>query len=92
MLLISLVAILVSAIPMLMLCIGDPKRRRATGTTGAAMGSNMRRSLALAACLPGIACVSIGQVAAFVLWLGGCALFGWLLSALFRHEAGAQKS
>jgi hypothetical protein len=91
MLLISFIAVLVSAIPILILCMGDPKRLRAAGESKAGMRSGARRLLAIAACLPGIACISLGQIAAFVLWLGGCALFGWLLSALFQYQSAAQK-
>ncbi len=90
MILIASIAIAVSALPILILCIGDPKRLRAAGTKAPGMGSGTRRALAFSACLPGLALMLTAQMAAFVLWLGGSALFGWLLSGLFQYQAGAQ--
>jgi hypothetical protein len=93
MLFISSIAILVSAIPILILCIGDPKRRRAAGLKDSGFGpdTRQRQRLSIAACLPGIACICAGEIAAFVLWLGGCALFGWFLAALFQGRTDALK-
>jgi hypothetical protein len=84
MFLLATIAFLVSAIPIIMLCIGDPKRRRAVGGKGDGMAPGKRRLLAAAACLPGLACALLGDPAALMMWLGGCALLGWALAAWFR--------
>lgn len=85
----ALTALALSAIPILVLCIGDPKRRRAAGGGEGGMASGRRRMFAAAACIPGIACALLGDAAAFLMWLGGCALVGWALAACFRASAKA---
>lgn len=80
---VALVAIALSAILIIILCVGDPKRRRAAGRTGRnagpAQSPKLRRILAAAACLPGLYCALTGDAAAFLIWLGGCGVIGWLL-------------
>lgn len=77
---VALSALVLSAIPILALCIGDPKRRRATGDKRGGMASGRRRLLAAVACLPGALCALSGDAAAFLMWFGGCALLGWALA------------
>lgn len=77
MILATLAATIVSALPILLLCIGDPKRRRTAGKGSGGMSVIRRRVLATLACVPGIACALSGDAAAFLMWLGGCALVGW---------------
>ncbi|MFY9351190.1 hypothetical protein [Sphingobium sp.] len=76
----TLVAILASAGLILLLGLGDPKRRRAAGQ-GEGHGASLRRLLAVAALLPGLAFLLYGDAAAFLLWLGGTAVAGWGISA-----------
>ncbi|CAN5198079.1 hypothetical protein BH10PSE12_BH10PSE12_36430 [soil metagenome] len=79
---VALIAIALSAILIVILCVGDPKRRRAAGRTGRngpAQSPELRRILAAAACLPGLYCALTGDAAAFLIWLGGCGVIGWLL-------------
>jgi hypothetical protein len=80
----ALGALALSAIPILLLCMGDPKRRRTIGIKGDGMATRQRRLLAAAACIPGVACIWVGDAPAFLMWLGGCALLGWALAACFR--------
>jgi len=65
---------------MILLCHGDPKRRRAAHQPGAAHGVSMRRLLAVAGLLPGLVLAGTGDAAAFLIWLGGCAVGGWLVA------------
>lgn len=82
----ALIALALSAIAILALCIADPKRRRAMGDSRTGMTPNQRRTLVAVACLPGFGCVLIGDAAAFFMWLGGCALIGWALAVWFRRD------
>lgn len=78
---VALAALAWSAVPIGLLCIRDPKRRRAAGD-GSGAATTTRRLLAVAACLPGLACILLGDAAALMMWLGGCALLGWAAAAL----------
>lgn len=78
----ALVALALSTIAILALCIGDPKRRRAAGDRSE-MSPRWRRLLVVGACLPGVACLLLGEVAAFMLWFGGSALSGWSVASYF---------
>jgi hypothetical protein len=78
---VATIALIVSAIPLVALCVGDPKRRRSIRRKDSGMALGRRRMLAAAACLPGVFCVVFGGAAAFLMWLGGCALLGWALAA-----------
>lgn len=80
----TLAALLLSAIPILLLCIGDPKRLRAADRKGGGMAQPKRRMLAALACVPGIACALTGDAAAFLMWMGGCAMVGWAATFCFR--------
>lgn len=79
----ALFALVLSAIPIVALCIGDPKRRRTVGRKEGAMPSDRRRLLLAIACAPGLACALLGDAPAFLIWLGGCVLIGWTLAARF---------
>lgn len=82
MILLALGALALSAIPILLLGIGDPKRRRAAGVKDGS-ASGQRWLLVLAACVPGLACALLGDSAAFIMWLGGSGLLGWAVAAYF---------
>lgn len=83
----SLLALLISGALIVMLCLGDPKRRRAARIGGEGQSTATRRLLAAAACLPGLYFAVIGDSAAFLVWLGGCAVVGWLVALGFRRPA-----
>jgi hypothetical protein len=40
------------------------------------------------ACVPGIALGGIGEVAAFLIWLGICAVIGWLATLSYSSLDG----
>jgi len=83
-------ALAVSAAFILWLSLGDPKRRRAEKLAGAGHSPALRRMLALGAMLPGLAIAASGDAAAFLIWLGGSAVIGWIvalgLSQLVRQS------
>ena len=81
-----LAAIAVSAILVAVLCRTDPKRRRAAGTSGPGSGLLFRRVLAIAACLPGLLFIFSGDAAAFLIWLGGCGVAGWLTALAYSAQ------
>jgi hypothetical protein len=64
---------------------GDPKRRRVAGLPATAQAAAKRRLLAIGALLPGVVLALLGDSAAFLLWLGSCAMGGWLV-AQFRYR------
>ena len=70
-------AIGASAILIVILCVSNPKRRRAAGTPEWRQTARTRRMLAAAAVLPGVLCILQGDAAAFLMWLGGSVLVGW---------------
>ncbi len=78
-----LAALALSAAFLFFLCLGDPKRRRSIRLPGEAQGQGMRRLLAGASLLPGIACAWDGGAAAFLIWLGGYAVLGWFITLFF---------
>jgi len=80
-------ALALSATLIVVLCQGDPKRLRAAGQKGTAMLPRRRRGLAALACLPGLGCALSGNSAAFMLWLGGCALAGWISATWPRRRS-----
>lgn len=83
------IAIAFSGLFITLLCIGDPKRRRSAYVPGEAQSAALRRLFAAAAVAPGVACALSGDAAAFLLWLGGCGVIGWLVTLAF---AGANRS
>lgn len=65
---------------------GDPKRRRVAGLPPGSHAAGKRRLLVVGALLPGLIPAAQGDSAAFLLWLGSCAIGGWLVAQLrFRH-------
>jgi hypothetical protein len=78
-------AIAVSALLLAILCRGDPKRRRSARLTGEGSSRATRWMLGLAACLPGVACLLSGNTAAFLVWMGGTGIAGWLVALVFHH-------
>ena len=86
---VGLASIGVSAAIIVLLCLGDPKRQRSLGRPGPAMPAARRRLLAVAACMPGLVCALLGDAAAFLMWLGGCALIGWAVAAWLRSARQA---
>lgn len=88
--LLTLASTAFSAAVIILLCLGDPKRRRSARIAGEGHGSNMRRLLAALAALPGILQAVSGNWAAFLIWLGGCAVGGWLVALLLSPEQGGQ--
>jgi hypothetical protein len=61
---------------------GDPKRRRIAGLRSGKQPVHVRRLLVLASLLPG-ACIALsGDASAFLIWLGICAIGGWLIAQL----------
>ena len=79
----TLIALAFSAVPILLLCAGDPKRRR-SAQNSAGMAVGMRRLLAALSVVPGVVCAASGDFAALLMWLGGCALVGWTATLCCR--------
>lgn len=84
---IALLAVAISAVIILILGRGDPKRRRTAKLAGEGQSTRTRRLLAALACMPGVYCALVGDAAAFMIWLGGCAVAGWFV-ALGFGQAG----
>ena len=61
---------------------GDPKRRRISGLRDVGQGGWRHRLAVVTALLPGVILAIIGDSAAFLVWLGGCALGGWGVAQL----------
>jgi len=78
-----LAAIAVSATFLILLCRGDPKRRRSARLPGTPQRTTARRWFTAASLLPGLAYALGGDGAAFLIWLGGYAVVGWLITLAF---------
>jgi hypothetical protein len=89
----TIAALALSVALLAMLCVGDPKRRRTAGLRDDATGRGMRRLLAVGSVLPGVALALAGDAAAFMIWIGGYAVFGWWFANLFcaRKAAPARR-
>ncbi|MEH3121684.1 MAG: hypothetical protein PGN16_06820 [Sphingomonas phyllosphaerae] len=85
----TVLALAFSGIAILGLCIGDPKRRRAAGATPGTL-AGARTLLTVAACIPGVICLFLGEAAAFMLWFGGSALGGWSVASYFASRSSRQ--
>jgi hypothetical protein len=72
-----------------LLCLNDPKRRRAARLAGEGYGLATRRMLVVAASLPGIACLLLDDAAAFLVWIGGVGVVGWLVTLLLTDRRQA---
>lgn len=77
------IAMAISAALILLLCIGDPKRRRAARIDGGEQSGTIRWMLSSAACVPGLYLAGIGDAAAFLIWLGACSVVGWCVATGF---------
>lgn len=75
-------ALCLSAILVVFLGIGDPKRRRSSGLSGKVPSKMQRWCLTTTLCLPGIAFLLSGDAAAFMMWLGGTAFIGWIVAQM----------
>ena len=76
-------ALAMSTALIVLLCIGDPKRRRARRIKGGEQSSAKRWLLSVAICVPGLGLALIGDSAAFLIWLGGYCVAGWLVAVGF---------
>ncbi|MET1753975.1 hypothetical protein ABVV53_00630 [Novosphingobium sp. RD2P27] len=76
----ALASLAASSAVIALLCLTDPKRRRALGLQAATNNSAHRGLVVCAAILPGLILAVAGDAAAFLLWLGGCAVIGWLIT------------
>lgn len=83
---IALTGIALSALAVLALCAGDPKRRRAIGQAGC-FSSRLRSVLVAATCFPSLAFAAMGYGAALAMWLGAIGLVGWFAAACFSKQA-----
>lgn len=81
--LLALSAVAFTAALVALLCLGDPKRRRAYGRQGRSHSNAMRRALVIAALMPGAAYALAGDAAAFFIWFGGSSVAGWCIALLF---------
>jgi hypothetical protein len=77
---------LLSAAIVAILAVIDPKRRRSMDR-GARSG--LRRLLALAVFVPGIALGCAGRWNDFLVWVGAAAIFGWAIAALANVRSRA---
>ena len=87
--LLTLTAILISATLILLLGLGDPKRRRAA-RQGEGQGSPLRRLLAVGAFLPGLTFILFSDAAAILLWLGGTAVAGWVVTLVLAPKSNVK--
>ena len=83
MMILLLACVIFSAAFLILLCLGDPKRRRSGRLRGTAQGTAVRRLLTVTSLLPGIFLALGGYAAAFLMWLGGYAVVGWLITLCF---------
>lgn len=81
-----IIAVAISAILIVSLCLGDPKRRRSLRMAGTGQTPTTRRLFAIAACIPGLLCAFQGDAAAFLIWLGGSSAVGWLIALWFNRQ------
>lgn len=86
--LLVLFAVAFSSVFLLLLCGSDPKRQRAVGGQSKKRGPAVRPLLVIFTALPGAFYALTAAPAAFFIWLGGCAVIGWLSTLLFsaRHN------
>lgn len=81
-------AIAVSVVMIALICRGDPKRRRAAHLSGDGHGRPLRWVLVLTVLAPGLYLAARGDAAAFLIWLGSCAVAGWLVTLwAWRRQA-----
>lgn len=89
---VAIAALAFSAILIVLLCRGDPKRRRTAYMPGAGQSAMVRRILVATACLPGLLIALSGDVAAFLIWLGGTTAIGWFITLWFSRSSRERAS
>ena len=62
------------------LFLGDPKRRRISGKIAGEHSPGLRWILTTTAVIPGMVLAMLGDSSRLFIWLGACAIFGWLVS------------
>ncbi|MEJ7933766.1 hypothetical protein WG907_05765 [Sphingobium sp. AN558] len=82
-------ALALSTACILAVALGDPKRRRSARLSGNGHRPAQRRLLTVCALLPGLFCIGHGDPSAFLIWLGGCAVAGWLIAIAFSRAAAS---
>ncbi|WP_043114114.1 hypothetical protein [Solimonas soli] len=88
-----LLAIVVSAVALLLLGRRDPKRLRAAVSSSLAPHTPaQRRALAALALAPGALLACAGQAAGFVIWLGAAVALGWLLTQMLAVGGRARRA
>lgn len=75
----ALLTIALSALPLLALALGDPKRLRSLRLRKPPTGRGPRQILAGACLLPGLLLALFGAWPAFLIWIGGLSFAAWLL-------------
>lgn len=74
-------SLIASGLPLLLLARRDPKRLRSVVASALAPhGRRTRQGLAAAALLPGLVLMGLGYWPAFLIWLGGITVAGWLFA------------
>jgi hypothetical protein len=69
-----------SLLPLIALALRDPKRLRSRRSARRGASRAERRVFAMASLVPGVLLAAVGQWPAFLIWLGGIAIAGWLLA------------
>lgn len=87
----AVIALALSAGCILIVALGDPKRRRAAQQSGDGHNPAQRRLLTICVLLPGLVCIVRGDPSAFLIWLGGCAVVGWLTAVAFSRPVAADR-
>jgi hypothetical protein len=85
----AVAAIALTTALLAVLCLNDPKRRRTARLQGQGHRVATRRMLGMAACLPGLACLMLGDAAAFLVWIGGLGIAGWFVTLIASHRSRA---
>ncbi|KFG88947.1 hypothetical protein BV98_003347 [Sphingobium herbicidovorans NBRC 16415] len=73
-----------------LLALGDPKRRRANALPNS-LGKAKRHAYLMGAIIPGMLIAISGDAAMWLIWFGGCAVAGWLI-ALWLASPSSQRS
>lgn len=82
----TFVATAASVAFILLLALGDPKRRRAAGLD-AGHGKARRYLYVAGVTVPGLFIALSGDVAMWLIWFGSCAVGGWLVALRFAGPA-----
>jgi len=68
----------------------NPKRRRTARLPGGNLTLASRQLCVMAALLPGIILALQGNASAFLMWLGSCAVGGWMIANFHPIGSGRQ--